>query len=82
MNLSPAARAVLTAVLAGLTAFGAVLPTLSNVPTWVGVLIAVVSASFGALGIIPPQVGGTQQGVTNPSLTEPPDAAVREYPYS
>jgi hypothetical protein len=76
MNLSPTARWVLGGVAAGVAAFGALLPTLSGVPDWVGVAVAVLAAVFGALGIIPPQVGGTQQGVANPSITEPPEADV------
>lgn len=80
MNLSPTVRAVLTAVLAGLTALGALLPSLTGVPTWVGVTIAVVSATLGALGLVPPQTGGTQVGIASPSVVEPPKADVREVP--
>ncbi len=78
MNISPTARTILTAVLAGLTALGALLPTLTNVPVWVGVLVAVVSASLGSLGLVPPQTGGTQRGFVSPSIIEPPTAQVDE----
>lgn len=78
MNLSPTARALLTAVASGVAAFGALLPTLGDTPTWVGVAVAVVGAVFAALGLVPPQVGGTQQGVVNPSVTEPPAAKIDE----
>jgi hypothetical protein len=72
VNLSPTARWLLTGLAAGIGAFGAILPTLSDVPTWVGVAVAVTGATLAGLGIVPPAVGGTQQGVVNPSLTEPP----------
>jgi hypothetical protein len=72
VNLSPTARWLLTGLAAGVSAFGALIPTLSGVPTWVGVLVAVLGATFAGLGIVAPSVGGTQQGVVNPSLTEPP----------
>jgi hypothetical protein len=76
MNLNPTLRWLLGGVAAGVAALGALLPTLSDVPTWVGVVVAVLGAVFAALNIVPPQVGGTQQGVVNPSITEPPPADV------
>jgi hypothetical protein len=72
VNLSPTARWLLTGLAAGVSAFGALIPTLSGVPTWVGVAVAVLGATFAGLGIVAPGVGGTQQGVVNPSLSEPP----------
>lgn len=82
MNLSPAVRAVLTAVAAGVSALGALLAAdelAASVPSWVGIVVAVLGAVFTGLGIVPPQVGGTQQGIVNPSLTEPPPADVDEW---
>jgi hypothetical protein len=66
MNLSPNVRWILTAVFAGLTAFGAILPTLSGVPTWVGVAVAVAGAVGASLGLVPPQAGQAQVGVVQP----------------
>lgn len=68
MNLSPTARWLLGGLVAALTAFSASLPLFTGLPDWVGPALAVVVATLGALGIIPPQTGGTQQGVVNPTL--------------
>ena len=68
LNLSPNIRVVLTVLAAGVAALGAALTTVNDVPDWVGIAIAVLSAMFGALNIVPPQVGGTQQGVVNPDV--------------
>lgn len=79
MNLSPSVRAVVTAVLAALAVVAVALPTL-GAPIWVGVVIAALTAAGAALGVVPPQVGGTQQGVVSPSVVEPPAADVEEAP--
>lgn len=71
MNLNPTVRAVLTALVAGLAVVAVALPTL-GAPLWVGIVIGAVVAACGALGIVPPQTGGTQQGLVSPSLTTPP----------
>lgn len=78
MKLSPLVRALLTALMAGLAAASVLLPTLGDTPAWVGVLIGVVAAVLGALGITPPQMGGMQHGVVSPSLHEPPAADIHE----
>lgn len=75
MQLSPTARALLTALVAGLAVVAVALPTL-GAPVWVGVILGALSAAFGALGIVPPQTGGTQVGVTSPTVVEPPVANV------
>lgn len=78
MTLSPTVRAVLTVVVVALTAFSAALPSFTDVPGWVGVAIASVLAGLGALGLVPPQTGGTQVGVASPTVVEPPAAKVEE----
>jgi hypothetical protein len=75
MNLSPNVRALLTALVAALAVVAVALPTL-GAPVWVGIVLGALSAGFGALGIVPPQVGGTQAGVVNPTVVEPPAADV------
>jgi hypothetical protein len=70
MSLSPTLRWLLGGLAASVAAFGALLPTLTGVPTWVGVAGAVLGAMFAALNIVPPGVGGTQQGVVSPSLKD------------
>jgi hypothetical protein len=82
MPLSPTVRWVLTALAAGVAAFGGLVASgeLTDLPEWVGVLVAVLSAVFGALNVVPPQVGGTQQGLANPGITEPPAADINERP--
>lgn len=77
MQFSPATRAILTAVVAMLAALAVTLPTL-GAPVWVGVIVGVLNAGFGALGILPPQTGGTQVGVVSPTVVEPPAADVVE----
>lgn len=78
--MSPAVRHVLSAVAAGVSAVGALIAagTITDAPEWLGVAVAVSGAMFAALGIVPGQVGGTQQGIVNPSVVEPPDAAIDE----
>jgi hypothetical protein len=74
MNLSPTVRWLLGGVAAGVSALGALLAagTIADAPEWLGVVVAVGGATLAALGIVPPQTGGTQQGVVNPGLTQPP----------
>jgi hypothetical protein len=75
VNLNPTVRWILgglAAVVGFLAAFDPF-----GLPPWAQGVIACLSVLFGALGIVPPQVGGTQQGVVNPSVTEPPPADVR-----
>ena len=79
MQFSPTARAVLTVLAAMLAALAVSLPTL-GAPVWVAVAVGVVTTGLAALGIVPPQVGGTQEGVVNPSVSEPPAAAIDETP--
>lgn len=71
MNLSPTVRSIMTAVAAALAALAVVLPTL-GAPVWVAAIIGVVLVTFGALGIVPPQTGGTQQGVVSPAVVDVP----------
>jgi hypothetical protein len=71
MNLNPTVRTILTALVAALAVVAVALPTL-GAPLWVGIIIGAVVAACAAIGIVPPQVGGTQQGLVNPSLTSPP----------
>lgn len=75
MNLSPTARAVLTALLVALGSVAVALPTL-GAPLWVGVVIGALTAAGASLGLVPPQVGGTQVGLANPTVVEPPAADV------
>lgn len=70
MNFSPTVRTVLivVAVVAGtLTGVGAAL----GVPAVVISIAGALTAALAGLGIVPPQVGGTQQGVVNPSVATP-----------
>ena len=78
MNLSPTVRWLLTALATAVTTFGGLIAAgeVTDLPSWVGIALAVVSAVLGTLNVVPPQVGGTQQGVVNPSITEPPRADV------
>lgn len=78
--MSPAVRHVLSAAAAGVSAVGALIAagTITNAPEWLGVTVAVAGAMFAALGIVPGQVGGTQQGIVSPSVVEPPAANIDE----
>jgi hypothetical protein len=78
VNLSPTVRWVLTGLAAGVTALGGLVAagTITDLPEWVGITVAILGAIFSALGLVPPQTGGTQQGVVQPSITEPPPADV------
>lgn len=80
MNISPAARAVLSVIATVVAAVGALLAsgTIADVPEWVGVAVTVIGTIFAALGIVPSQVGGTQRGVVNPDVIDvPPSDSIR-----
>jgi uncharacterized membrane protein len=68
VNLSPTLRWILAGVLGAATAAVSILADGFQPLDVLLILIALGSA----LGLVPPQTGGTQQGVVNPSLTEPP----------
>jgi hypothetical protein len=76
MQLSPKVRSVLTVVAALLAVAAVVLPAVTGVPVAVGAVVAALLTALAGLGIVPPQVGGTQLGVANPSVVEPPQADV------
>lgn len=80
MQLSPKVRSILTVVATVLAVAAAVIPTVTGVPVVVGAIIAAVLTALAGFGIVPPQVGGTQVGVANPSVVEPPAADVAEAP--
>lgn len=77
LNLSPTLRTILGVL-------GVFLVTLIPAGATIGIPVAVltvlgcVAATLGYFGFIPPQVGGTQQGVVSPTLVEPPAADVVE----
>jgi hypothetical protein len=77
MQFSPTVRWLLTGLFAGLTVLATQLPSLTGLPEWVGPALAALTAVGAALGLIPPQTGGTQQGVVSPAVTEPPEADVQ-----
>ena len=78
MNLSPSLRAVLTGAAAVVTFLAASDPF--GLPPIVQGVIAVLAVLFGALGLVPPQTGGTQRGVVSPSLSVPPDVQAEPAP--
>lgn len=79
LNLSPAVRSVLVVI--GVI-LGAVIPVLVTlgVPVAVTVVAGAVLTALIGLGIVPPQTGGTQVGVTSPAIVEPPAADVSDTP--
>ena len=79
LNLSPTVRSILTIVGVVLATVIPVLAT-AGVPLVVTAVLGAVVAAFGYLGLVPPQVGGTQQGVVSPTVVEPPDADVAVKP--
>jgi hypothetical protein len=87
MQFSPKIRTVLTALVAALAVVAVALPSL-GAPLWVGIIIGAVVAGLGAIGIVPPQTGGTQEGGFKAQLSSPPtvetpgpgDGVVREQP--
>lgn len=68
MNISPTLRWLLTGLAAGATAAVSILADGFQPLDAILILIPVLAG----LGIVPPQTGGTQQGVVNPSLSSPP----------
>lgn len=72
MEFSPTARHWLTVAATLVAAVATVLATEDSIPEWVGVVLACLSTIFAGLGIVPGQVGGTQTGIVNPSLEQPP----------
>lgn len=72
MNLSPFVRWLVAGLLGAATAAVTILADGFQPLDVLLILIALGSA----LGLVPPQVGGTQQGVVNPSVTEPPPSDV------
>jgi uncharacterized membrane protein len=72
MNLSPTLRWLLAGLLGAATAAVSVL-TDGFQPLDV---LLILIALGGSLGLVPPQTGGTQNGVVNPSISEPPAADV------
>jgi hypothetical protein len=79
VNLSPTLRWILGAVSAVVTTFGALVASdevlASTLPPWVGVVLAVLGSLLAFL-LAPPGLGGTQNGLVNPSLSEPPAADI------
>jgi hypothetical protein len=71
MQFSPRTRAILTAVVAALAVVAVSLPAL-GAPLWVGIVLGAIVAGLGAVGIVPPQTGGTQVGGMKAELTSPP----------
>jgi hypothetical protein len=78
VNLSPTVRSLLTVLSAIVTTLGGLIAAgqITDLPPWVGITLAVISSVLGALNIVPPQVGGTQNGLANPSISEPPAADI------
>jgi hypothetical protein len=72
MNLNPTVRWILAGVLGAATAAVSILADGFQPLDALLILIAL----GGSLGLVPPQTGGTQQGVVNPSITEPPAADI------
>jgi hypothetical protein len=79
MALSPTVRTILTVIAAIVAALAVAIPTL-GAPVWVGVLLGVVTTGLAALGIVPPQTGGTQQGVASPTVVDDGTARVVQAP--
>jgi Na+-translocating ferredoxin:NAD+ oxidoreductase RnfD subunit len=81
MNLSPTARWLLGGLAVAVTTFGGLVAAdealAASLPAWVGYLVIVLGAVLAFL-LAPPQLGGTQQGLVNPSITEPPAADIQE----
>ena len=78
VNLSPTLRWLLAGFFGAATAAVAILA--DGFQPLDALLIVI--ALGGALGLVPPQVGGTQEGVVNPSVTEPPAADINERGYA
>ena len=74
VNLSPTLRWLLAGFFGAATAAVAILADGFQALD----ALLIVIALGGALGLVPPQVGGTQEGVVNTSVTEPPPADINE----
>lgn len=74
MNLNPTVRWLLAGLFGAATAAVAILADGFQPLDALLILIAL----GGALGLVPPQTGGTQQGIVSPSVTEPPPADIDE----
>lgn len=75
MQFSPTVRTILGALAVTVATLSTALAAFETIPPAVGVVLTVLSAVLGFL-LAPPQLGGTQQGLANSSLTEPPPADV------
>jgi hypothetical protein len=78
VNLNPTVRWLLAGLLGGATAAVSILA--DGFQALDVLLIGI--ALGGALGLVPPQTGGTQEGVVSPSVTEPPAADITERGYA
>jgi uncharacterized membrane protein len=76
VNLSPTLRWLLAGLLGAATA---AVTILADGFQPLDVLLILIALG-GSLGLVPPQTGGTQNGVVNPSITEPPAADINERP--
>ena len=72
MTLTPTVRTILTVLATALSVFGGLIAAgeVTDLPSWVGIVIASASAILAALGITPPQAGGVQQSVSNPRVVD------------
>lgn len=69
MQLSPKARTLLTAIAGVLVALSGVAALTTALPAVVfAVVVPTILVVFTSLGIVPPQTGGVQEGVTAPSV--------------
>jgi hypothetical protein len=78
VNLNPTVRWLLAGALGAATAAVSILA--DGFQALDVLLIGI--ALGGALGLVPPQTGGTQEGVVSPSVTEPPAAYINERGYA
>lgn len=76
VNLSPTLRWLLAGLVGAATAAVSILADGFQSLDVLLILIALGSA----LGLVPPQTGGTQVGIASPSIVEPPAADVVEAP--
>lgn len=67
IQLNPLVRALIGGVVAAATA---ALTVLSDDSLSATDAIVILLAFLGTFGIVPPQVGGTQEGVVNPSVNK------------
>jgi hypothetical protein len=71
MNLSPTVRYIIGALSVGVSTMSAALGSYGTIEPGVAIGLTVASAVLGYLQV-PGQVGGTQEGLVNPGLTQPP----------